>query len=269
MLPQAFWQRRLVTAVLVLAANVQWAAAQTATTTPSAAQPAAQPAPQPSAAQAPADQHAPAVDEGARRAQILSSEPWRRAMYEMNEFLKSQKRYTPEQVVQIKANFSAKVQRMSADQLQFMLNDMDAKLKILATPQAQEARAWLGHYLSILSDQKREEVLRKLPNIEQMTAAQLEQEIAAIDQRRAAAQQQAKQVQQLRDSATNPWNQTAKLAEQSYVRDHSPQSGGYSSPYRAPNNNGKRPFEDYRETPGMGFYVNPYGGVGLFFGHGF
>jgi len=235
---------------------------------PAAAQAATQSSAQPPAAQATAVQPTAAVDDAVRRSQILASERWRRAMYVMNEWLRTQKRYTPDQVAKIQAGFSAKVQRMSAEQLQFMLDDMDTKLKILETPEAQDARAWLGHYLSILSDQKRAEVLRKLPNIETMTAPQLQQAIASIEGRRSAEQQQAQQVQQLRDSASNPWNQTSKLAQ--HVRDHAPGAGGYSSPYRAaPANTGKRPFEGVRTGSSMGFYVNPYGGVGLTFGAGF
>jgi hypothetical protein len=269
-----------VAMVATVLTGLSLVAAQTSAPKPTAKQPtatqaAAQPrtaqpaAAQPRTAQPAAAQPAAAVDDAARRSEILASTAWRRAMFELNEWLQTQKRYTPEQVAKIKSDFSAKVQRMSADQLQFMLGDIDAKLKVLETPQAQDARAWLGHYLSILSDQKREEVLRKLPNIETMTAPQLQQEIAAIEGRRLAEERQSKQVQQLRNTSSNPWNQTSKLAEQSYVRDHSPGAGGYSSPYRAPSNSGKRPFEDVRTGTNMGFYVNPYGGVGLTFGGGF
>ncbi len=75
-------------------------------------------------------------------------------MFEMNEWFNTQKTYTPEQVAKTKADFAATVQRASAEDLQLILSDINAKLKILETPEAQDARAWLGHYLSILSKQK-------------------------------------------------------------------------------------------------------------------
>ncbi|MGD9721084.1 MAG: hypothetical protein AB7O59_03400 [Pirellulales bacterium] len=207
---------------------------------------------------------AAAVDDAARKSEILSSQRWRRAMFELNEWLGSQRIYTPEQVARIKADFSAKVKRLSAEELGFMLDDMDAKFKVLETPQAQDARAWVAQYLSILSDKKRAEVVGKMPNLATMTAPQLEQQIAAIEGRRAAAQQQQAQVQQLRDSAPNPWAQNTKLAEEAYIRDHSVQTGGYSSPYRSPSF--ERPFENVKTGPDMGMYVSPYGGVGLILG---
>jgi hypothetical protein len=56
------------------------------------------------------------------------------------------------------------------------------------------------------------------------------------------------------------------MAEQSYIADHSPSAGGYSSPYHP--GTGKRPFEGIKTGPDMGFYTTPYGGVGITFGMG-
>ncbi len=125
---------------------------------------------------------------------------------------------------------------------------------------------WLARYLSILSDKKREEVLSKLPNLETMTAGQLQQVIGQIEGRKAADQSQAQQVEQLRDSSQNPWTQYTRMAEQAYVADHAPGAGGYSSPYSP--GVGKRPFEGVKTGPSMGFYTTPYGGVGMTFGMG-
>ena len=223
----------------------------------------------PAGSQATTNKPSLTVDDAARKKEILSSQRWRRAMFEMSEWLSAQKIYSPEQVAKIKADFSAKVSRMSAEQLEYMLADLDAKFKVLETPQAQEARAWLAQYLSILSDKKREEVLGKLPNLETMTAAQLQSAIGAIEQRRAAIEQQDKQVQQLRESATNPWTQNTKMAEEAYIRDHTQSRSAYSSPYRAPST-GQRPFENVNTMgPQTGFILNPYGGLSLMFSNGF
>jgi hypothetical protein len=69
-----------------------------------------------------------------------------------------------------------------------------------------------------------------LPNLETMTAGQLQQVIGQIEGRKAADQSQAQQVEQLRDSSPNPWTQYTRMAEQAYVSDHAPGAGGYSSP---------------------------------------
>ncbi len=212
---------------------------------------------------------APAIstaDDATRKSEILASARWRRAMFELDEWLSGQQIYTPQQVTKLKQDFTANVHRMTADQLQLTLQDLEAKFQILQSPEARDARAWLARYLSILSDKKRAEVLSKLPNIETMTAAQLQQTIAQIEGRKAAEERQSQQVTQLRDSAPNPWTQYTKMAEQAYIADHAPGTGGYSSPYRPAS--GKRPFEGVKTSPQMGLYVSPYGGVGITMGLG-
>jgi hypothetical protein len=230
---------------------------------------AQQAAPRPTAPKKPATPAVAPADDIVRKNAILASPQWRRAMFEMNEWFNAQKMYTPAQVAKTKADFAATVQRASAADLQLILDDINSKLKILETPEAQDARAWLAHYLSILSKQKREEVLKKLPKIGTMTAPQLAQEVAAIEERRAATEQQQQQVRNMRNSATDPWTQGDKRLQQAYIADHSVSAGGgYSSPYRPPSN--KRPFEGvHTGAPDMGYMVGPFGGVSMMFGSGF
>ena len=249
--------KRLVVAWLLVAAIVGAGSVAAQRSAPKAAAPAAASAPKPSV-----------LDDASNKAEILASTQWRRAMFEMNEWLSAQQIYDAQQVAKIKSDFAAKVQKMSAGELQFMLGDMEAKFQILDTKEAEDARAWLGHYLSILSDKSREEVISRLPNLATMSADQLRQQIAAIENRRAATEQQQAAVRQLQDSNPNPWTQTSKLSQQAYLRDHAVRSGGYSSPYRAPAT-GKRPFQDVRTGPDIGFYVGAYGGFGMIFNNGF
>ncbi|MBI3838392.1 MAG: hypothetical protein HY288_10730 [Planctomycetia bacterium] len=81
---------------------------------------------------------------------------------------------------------------MSASDLEFMLEDMEAKFQILKSKEAQEARAWMAQNLSVPSDKKREEVLKTMPNLATMRAAQLSRQIARIQEKRASlAEEQA------------------------------------------------------------------------------
>jgi LPS O-antigen subunit length determinant protein (WzzB/FepE family) len=209
-----------------------------------------------------------AVDDAGKKAEILASKRWRRAMFEMSEWLSAQKIYDQKQVEKLKADFTARVNRMSATELQYMLADMEAKFQILETPEAEDARAWLAQYLSLLADKKREEVIAQLPNVATMTAAQLRDEIARIEERRTALERQQAAVQQLHSSSPNPWTQSTKMAQQAYIRDHQA-TGGYSSPYRSPATN-QRPFENVNTMgPNVGYYVGAYGGFGMIFNNGF
>jgi hypothetical protein len=244
---------------VVVAGSIELVAQQPAPKSPAAA---TRPAAPPAAAKAPTS-----VDDAAKKGEILSSKRWRRAMFEMNEWLNAQKLYDAKQVAAIKSSFNARVSKMSAAELQFMLSDMEAKFQILETPEAQDARAWLAQYLSLLADKKREEVISRLPNVATMTADQLRDEIARIQERRGALERQEAAVSQLRATDANPWTQSTKMAQQAYIRDHQA-TGGYSSPYRSPV--GKRPFEDVKTTgSNVSYYVGAYGGFGMIFNGGF
>ena len=120
----------------------------------------------------------------------MNSPRWRRAIFELGEWLSSQAIYTPAQVRNIKADFNRKVEKMSANDLEYLLDDLDAKFKVLDTPEARDARAWVAQYLSVMSDQKRAETLRDVPNVVTMSASQLQQEIAKIERTRSSLQQQ-------------------------------------------------------------------------------
>lgn len=232
--------------------------------TPAAAS-AAAPSGQPKAAPAAARPVDPADE--AKKKEILASSRWRRAVFEMNEWLTTQSIYDAKEVQGIKADLAARIAQMNSRELTAMLDDMDAKFQILESKPAQEAGSWLAQYLSILSDRKREEVLKQLPNIGTMTPEQLSQEITKIQRKRQSmirAQATFDQTRQAQVDATMKANQEA---QQAMRRDQRATSNtGYTSPYR-PANTGQRPFDNVSDPgPEMKYYVSPWGGVGFTFG---
>ncbi len=202
----------------------------------------------------------PATDSAAdaKKAEILKSERWRRVMFQMNEWLSAQPFYNKQQVEQIKANQAAAVAKMSASDLEFMLEDMEAKFRILRSKEAQDARAWMWQNLSVLSDKKREEVLKRMPNIATMTAPQLSQQIAMIQQKRASLAQEQAEYHQLRSEQVTATISANEAARQAYARDRDRAPTNYYSPYvsqppKSP------PFSDVRTGPSIGFSVGTFG----------
>jgi hypothetical protein len=203
----------------------------------------------------------------AKRAEILKSERWRRVMFQMNEWLSAQPFYDKKQVEQIKANQSAAVAKMSASDLEFMLEDMEAKFRILQSKEAQDARAWMWQNLSVLTDKKREEVLKGMPNIATMTAPQLSQQIARIQQKRASLAQEQASYHQLREEQVDATISANSAAQQAYVRDRNLGSANYYSPYvnQAPK---APPFANVRTGPDIGFSVGTFGGFRMYYNTG-
>ena len=204
----------------------------------------------------------------AKKAEIMNSPRWRRAIFELGEWLSAQAIYTPTQVRNIKADFNRKVEKMSPNDLEYLLDDLDAKFKILDTPEARDARSWMAQYLSVMSDQKRAEALKDVPNVVTMTAGQLQQEIQKIEQKRGALQQQQAAFdegrEQLVQRAQDARQQTAAASAAAMSR-----TGGVSySPYRSGGGGGgsKPPFSDAGGS-GMTLYSGPFGaGVSMSLG---
>jgi FtsZ-binding cell division protein ZapB len=202
----------------------------------------------------------------ARKADIMNSQRWRRAIFELGEWLSSQKIYTPQDVRNIKADFNRRVSGMSSYELEYLLEDLDAKFKILETPEAKDARQWVGQYLSVMSDQKRAEVLKDVPDVVTMSAAQLQQEIDKIEQKRSSLQQQQSAFdssrQQLVDRAQAARQATAAASNAAAARMQSGGGGVSYSPYRS-QGGGKPPFSDTHSS-GMSVGVGPFGAYASF-----
>ncbi len=207
----------------------------------------------------------------AAKAEILQSSRWRRAIFELGEWLSVQKIYPPREVQRIKADFNAKVMKMSPQELEYLLDDLEAKFKVIEAPEAQEARAWMGQYLSAMTDRKRADVLRDVPNVVDMTAAQLSQEIQKIERTRQnlkdrqAAFDTGRQVLAEVAAANRKATADASLAATSKMN-----SSTSYSPYRSNSggSGGSPPFANARVGSGMSIGIGPWGAyVGMSLGN--
>jgi methyl-accepting chemotaxis protein len=201
-----------------------------------------------------------AEDDVVRKAQIMNGQHWRRAIFELGEWLSAQQIYTADEVRRIKANFNRRVAAMSSYELEYLLEDLDSKFKILDTPEAKDVRSWVGQYLSAMSDRKRAEVLKDVPDVVTMSASQLQREIEKIEQTRTAIQQRSaafdQSRQQLVERAAAARQQTAAAAAAATA---AAQSGASYSPYRSGGQGGgKPPFSDVHGS-GMSVSVGPFG----------
>lgn len=198
----------------------------------------------------------------ARKAEIMSGPRWRRAVFELGEWLASQQIYTPQEVNRIKADFNRRVAGMSSYELEYLLDDLDAKFKVLETPEARDAKAWLGQYLAVMSDQRRAEALRDVPDVVTMSASQLQQEVNRIEQKRVTLQQRQQAFDQTRDLrvqlAEDSRRQTAAAAAAAMAQT---QSSASFSPYSSGGGGGaggQPPFSDVKGS-GMSVGVGPFG----------
>jgi hypothetical protein len=178
-----------------------------------------------------------------RKADIMHGPQWQRAVAELGGWLATQTVYTPAEVRRIKVRFNEQVAAMSSYEIEYLLDSVEQKMRLLDTPQGRDAKAWLGEYLSAMSDARRARELRAVPNLLDMDAAQLWQEIQRIDRKRAALQQRQQGVvarqNALADLASANRQATAEAARAAANRIRSAPA---HSPYRQ--GGGSPPFSD-------------------------
>jgi len=202
-----------------------------------------------------------------RKAALLQSSRWRRAVFELGEWLSGQEIYTPEQVIRMKADFNRRVAAMSSAELDDLLDDLEMKFKVMDTPEARDARSWVGQYLSAMTDRRRQEALRDVPDVVAMSAGQLAAEIQKIEQRRDAIRQRQQDFDQSRQALVTEAQANRQATSQAIAAGQARAAASASySPYSRPNNDGKLPFSNvnpYQSGFGFGF---GFGGGGFLFG---
>ena len=109
--------------------------------------------------------------------EILVSPRWQRAEQALEDWLSVQNLYSPEELAQLEKRCNARIDAMDAAQLRRYLQDAEAKLDVLLSPEVQQAREWVGSYMAVLAVPKRAELQKQLPDVANMTAPQIEQAV--------------------------------------------------------------------------------------------
>ncbi|MBX7074198.1 MAG: hypothetical protein K1X71_13720 [Pirellulales bacterium] len=233
--------------------------------------PAAKPAPRPATPAASAPAKAPAkapaaakpaalsADEEAKKQAILGSERFHQARLAFEQWLTVQQIYTPAQIPALKARFRHEIAEMTANQLEQFLNQMEEKLNILMSPEAQDARNWLGHFVSAKVVLPPQEV--KQWDILNMSPAQVEQQLQMIESRRGSMRSSSQAFSQMRQNEVaagrqaiqNQQARSQQLRDQATSRMASaPAPSSYAPKLRQP-----------PPRKGNSYYISPWGGVGV------
>lgn len=183
--------------------------------------------------------------EPSRKAAVLTSSRWRQAMFEFNAWLDDQPVYGRDQVRRIRGDLAARVMAMSSYEIDYLLDTLDAKVKILHSPPARDAQAWLGRYLAVMSDAERARVLRAVPSILDLSVSELEAAVKRVAARRTDVERARAQSLDARRRIEAFLLATRREATASRDR----RAGAPSfSPYRGPPL-GAAPFADAYDSP--------------------
>jgi len=129
-----------------------------------------------------------ADSQAAARRKILDSDRWRRTQSELNEWLAVQTIYSPDEVAAIKVNLHDSMATKSPRELEDLMKDMEGRLSVLMSPEAEDARQWLAQFMAVARNPE-EQLGRTRPNVLNMTAGQIRQELQWLQQTLEARQQ--------------------------------------------------------------------------------
>jgi hypothetical protein len=126
------------------------------------------------------------VNSSAEKAALLASPEWKELRRDYQDWLSVQKKYDQAALDDMKAELDNKIAAMSADELKEMMRDSEAKLQILLSPDAANAREVLGRLVAFKVHGDKEGWQNKHNDLVNMTARQLEQEMVRLQQKREA-----------------------------------------------------------------------------------
>lgn len=198
------------------------------------------------------------AEDQAKKKELLESERYIELKMAFEDWLSVQNFYKAEQVPRLRSSLRKKIDSMTPRELELFMRQTEAKLAILMSPQAAEARDWLGHFVSARAVLPASEVDQW--DFLNMTPAQMEQALRRVETRRSARAGANQAFNAARESSVQSFsaarNQNRANAQQQRTQARS--SGGTGSPYAAPPP--RRPPPPQRERPRI--IVGP-GGAGF------
>jgi hypothetical protein len=125
----------------------------------------------------------------APRDAVLKSDRWQAAQSRLNGWLAVQQLYSADEVAAMRAEMEASIARKSAPELEAYLGELENRLDVLTSPAAGEARVWLSQFLARQAMYTDEQLRARRPDVWNMSAAQIRDELTRFQQRRASQQQ--------------------------------------------------------------------------------
>ncbi len=175
----------------------------------------------------------PAADsQAAELRKIFESDRWQRMGRLLNEWLTVQQVYPAEQVAAIQAELSAKVSQMTPNELEKFMQDMEDRLEVLTSPEADEARQWLAHFFATRRNPEAQ-LRRSRPDVLNMTAGQIRQELDWLQQHRAGRQQSNSAFSQARALQQETARGVQDARQQSQIRAADSRSRAAANQFRS------------------------------------
>jgi hypothetical protein len=156
----------------------------------------------------------------ARGSDPAASNLWRQTLQVFDEWGQFQQIYTPTQIAEIRRKMLDKAANLSpADSEQFR-GEIDAKLHVLMSAEARDARKWLTDTLAVASDSYAKKIRSQLPDVVNESAPQLQADLDAFEAREASVKQYQQGFQQTRQMQVKALEEDARRQAEANAAAH-------------------------------------------------
>ena len=112
-------------------------------------------------------------------------------MKDLEEWASVQQIYDEDHLDKLRRELDKQVSELPIDQLPDVLADLQAKLKILQSQEAQDARKWLDETFAVAAPKYADKIRSELPDIASLSAAQLQLQLDQYSDRIAKRKKQS------------------------------------------------------------------------------
>lgn len=140
----------------------------------------------------------PAAGRPAAQATIVDSPQWQAARQEFQQWLSVQQVYSEQEIQTMVEDLRLRVAAMSEPERVAFLKEMQARLEVLNSDQARQARAWLNENMARMTPAGQERLRRQIPDVAHMSAGELQQALAAKQLQMQSRQRSSAAAAQLR-----------------------------------------------------------------------
>lgn len=168
----------------------------------------------------------PAVKPGPQAVNIPKSQPatsvvdspeWAATRDAYMQWLSMQQVYSPQEVQKLVNDLRLRVAGMNERERVAFMKDIQARLEVLNSQQAQQARAWLNENLSRMTPAGQQKLRSQIPDIANMSAAQLQQALAGHEMQMQARQRSSAATAQFRAQQNQMAMQMSQQRQQAFV----------------------------------------------------
>ena len=194
------------------------------------------------------------------RQQILQSRRWRKLLRTFDDWMAVQKIYTPQQVSTIKARLKRQVSSMSAAELEDFMYENEERLEVLMSDEASHARTRLGFWTQEFRQKKLAQDGR-IPNVFELSAGQLREELRQFQSQRAARSAVHSRESRLREQRIAAVEDERRSREEANTQARMERGAArFGTAQREQQQLIRTPYSPHRELFSRpSFYVSPWG----------